>query len=137
MGMLFDFAVSGVPRAHSSRSRGTWQAKVRAAAGAAWPVSRAVLEQEIAVLVVYFYRGATALDVDNMAKPILDSLSGIVYRDDGLISQLLVRKTELHEGLEIRDPTPALAEAVAGSSESGRDFVYVRIDSAPDHGGIP
>ena len=58
-------------------------------------------------IITYFYEGV-ALDVDNIPKPILDALKGLVYSDDTEVADLLCRKRDLNGDLRIQDP-PALA----------------------------
>lgn len=125
------FVVRGVPLSGQARGRAGWIAKVRGAAalrwGGAFPIGG-----EVSVVVWYFFRRG-GLDVDNMLKPILDALKGVVYQDDGAVSQVIGRKTKLARGLRIRGATAALDEAVS----DGSDFVFIKIDGPPDHGAVP
>lgn len=131
----FDFVVAGIPASvQATRSKKPWQARVRRAATARWPAGTPPLVQELTATIIYFYVGDTSLDVDNIAKPILDALKGIVYPDDHLITQLVVRKTKLIPGLAINNPSPELASALA---QMRGDFVYVRINRAPHHSEVP
>ena len=43
---------------------------------------------EVMVVITYYFKGG-ALDVDNMPKPILDALNGLVYADDRQITDLV------------------------------------------------
>lgn len=104
---------------------------MRQAAGERWG-DRVPLTEPVAITIVYFYRFGAG-DVDNIIKPILDAMSGLVYDDDVRVMQVTARKTELISGLDIRDPDPDLAEAVDG----GSDFVYIRIDPSPDETLLP
>lgn len=88
---------------------------------------------EISAAIVFFYEGETDIDVDNIAKPVLDSLAGLAYEDDSQVSQITVRKTALAAGLAIDNPSPSLTAALA----IGGDFIYVRIGEPPDHRKIP
>ena len=83
--------------------------------------------------IIFFYFQDTDLDVDNVAKPILDALVGVVYDDDQSVVQLIARKTRLAPGLDIHDASAALAEGL----DADMDFVYVRVGSPPDHRIIP
>ncbi len=83
--------------------------------------------------IIFFYFQDTDLDVDNIAKPILDALVGVVYDDDQSVVQLIARKTRLAPGLDIRDASAALAEGL----DADMDFVYVRVGGPPDHRIIP
>lgn len=91
------------------------------------------IASEVSAAVVFFYEGETDIDVDNIAKPVLDALTGLIYEDDLQVSQITVRKTALTGGLLIDNPPPALTAALA----VGGDFIYVRIGDPPDHRIIP
>jgi hypothetical protein len=60
--------------------------KIRAAVSMARKsVARGRLEseptdQDIVVLIIYFYQGETTLDVDNITKSLLDGLKGVLFR---------------------------------------------------------
>ncbi|HEY1884870.1 MAG TPA: RusA family crossover junction endodeoxyribonuclease [Roseiarcus sp.] len=94
-------------------------------------------DQDVAVLIIYFYQGETFLDVDNIAKSLLDGLKGVLFRDDQQVSELLVRKSRLFAGLSLTGGSPYLLDAIERMSQAGSDFVYVRADPAPDHSRIP
>ena len=94
-------------------------------------------DQDVAVLIIYFYQGETFLDVDNIAKSLLDGLKGVLFRDDQQVSELLVRKSRLIAGSSLFGASPYLLDAIERMSQISSDFVYVRADPAPDHGRIP
>ncbi len=73
--------------------------------------------------IILFNFQDTDLNVDNVAKPILDALVGVVYDDDQSVVQLIARKTRLAPGLDIRDASAALAEGL----DADMDFVYLRV----------
>ena len=83
------------------------------------------------------FQGETSLDVDNIAKSLLDGLKGVLFRDDKQVSELVVRKSRFTAGLSLIGASPYLLDAIERMSQAGSDFVYVRADSAPDHGRIP
>lgn len=133
--MQVDFVVPGTPRTpqtSSSKSRNDWKARVRAAAVTAWPKGHPPFTEELSVTIFHFYTEITNIDVDGIAKLILDALKGVVIEDDNLISQVLLRKTN-QVGLLVSNPTPVLADTL-GSHDS---FVYVRLGNAPDHKELP
>ncbi len=82
---------------------------------------------------MYFHVGPADIDVDNMAKPILDALVGLVYWDDGVVSELVSRRTPLDEAVMIEDAYEELAEAL----RDAKDVVYVVVRDRPDHGTLP
>ncbi|HXQ67998.1 MAG TPA: RusA family crossover junction endodeoxyribonuclease [Alphaproteobacteria bacterium] len=131
-----EFTVAGIPISvqSSSQSRQRWKIVVRNAAEAHWPLGTPLVVDEVAAVIIYFHVGDTDLDVDNIVKPILDSLENVVYVNDRLVSQVLVRKTERAGDLEIRNPSPELTDALERLAD---DFVYIRISDGPDHGEVP
>ena len=85
-----------------------WTGTVRSAAEQDWNAEPPVVGS-VAVSITYFY-DSDPLDVDNIPKPILDALKGLVYSDDSQVSDLLCRKRDLSEGPRIQNASPALLE---------------------------
>ena len=87
-----------------------WTQEVRSVAKQYWdaepPVAGAV-----AVTITYFY-DRTPLDVDNIPKPILDALTGLVYSDDSQVSDLLCRKRDLRAELRIQNASTTLLDSL-------------------------
>jgi crossover junction endodeoxyribonuclease RusA len=81
--------------------------------------------------ITYFYDSLSA-DVDNIPKPILDALKGLVYLDDGQITDIICRKRSLNIDLRFENPTQVLAEGL----NSGNEFLHILIEEAPDQGVI-
>lgn len=95
------------------------------------------IDQDVGVLIFYFYQGETTLDVDNIAKFLLDGLKRVLFRDDQQVSELVTRKTRLGAGLSLAGASLYLLDAIERNSQAGADFVYVRAEPAPDHSRIP
>ena len=136
-----EFIVVGAPRSANAnaRSRRRWRERVSRAArerlqeeGGPGPTN-----QDVAVLIIYFYQGETTLDVDNIAKSLLDGLKSVLFRDDQQVSELRVRKSRFSAGLSLTGASLYLLDAIERMSQTSSDFVYVRADPAPDHGRIP
>lgn len=66
--------------------------------------------------ITYFFDDVP-FDVDNIPKPILEALIGLVYVDDSQVSDLICRKRELTEDLQIRNPSPDLLEFLDKSEQ--------------------
>jgi hypothetical protein len=136
-----EFIVVGTPRSANApnRSRRRWRERaaraVRERLREEGGPERA--DQDLTVLIIYFYQGENTLDVDNIAKPLLDGLKGAVFRNDGQISEIRVRKSRFSAGLPLTGASLYLLNAIERMSQSSSDFVYVRTDPAPDHGRIP
>jgi hypothetical protein len=133
-----EFVVIGAPRSANAnpRSRRRWRERVARAARERLQGGDPT-NDDVSVLIVYFYQGETTLDVDNIAKSLLDGLKSILFRDDQQVSELLVRRTRLRAGLSLTGASLYLLDAVERLTKIGSDFVYVRIDPAPDHSRIP
>lgn len=125
--------ISASAQARNKKRKDDWKNRVASASHSELPPDSSPVPDEVSATIVYFFEGETDIDVDNFTKPILDALIGVVYLDDGQVSQIVVRKTGLSAGLSIDDPEPVLAQAL----ERGGDFVYIRIDEAPKHESIP
>ena len=134
-----EFIVAGAPRSANAnpRSRRRWRGRVSEVAREQLVGAGGPTDQDLSVLIIYFYQGETALDVDNIAKSLLDALKGVVFRDDHQVSELLVRKTRLSAGVSLTGASPFLLDAIERMSQERSDFVYVRAAPTPDHGRIP
>ena len=77
--------------------------------------------------ITHFYIDAQ-LDVDNLLKPIMDALKGVIFLDDRQVTDLLCRKRNLRLVLHVENPSSVLARAL----RRGNDFLYVAVMEAPD-----
>lgn len=129
MALRFDFCVEGPPISQQAKgaSKARWKAKVHSAAQAVWPAGKAPMADPVLVKVTYYYEGAR-LDVDNMVKPILDALNGLVYVDDAQVCDFIARGRDINGSFRVRGLSPHLATAFAKGSE----FVHVQIADPPD-----
>ena len=76
------------------------------------------------VTITYVYADSP-MDVDNVPKPILDGLKGLVYFDDSQVTDLLCRKRRYGLELEIPNPTPLLSSTY----EHFEEFVHVNVNN--------
>ena len=134
-----EFIVAGAPRSANANSRSRRRSRERVSQAARERLEEAgePTDQDIAILIIYFYQGETTLDVDNIAKSLLDGLKGVLFRDDQQVSEILIRKSRLSAGLSLTGASLYLLDAIERMSQAGSDFVYVRADPAPDHSRIP
>jgi hypothetical protein len=72
------------------------------------------------------------MDVDNLAKPILDALKSVVFEDDGQVTDLLSRKRNLAEESNVPITSPVLSNALSRRGE----FVHIIVERVPDQGMI-
>ena len=81
--------------------------------------------------ITYFY-DRVKLNVDNIPKPILDALKGLIYLDDEQVTDILCRKRNLNTELRLANPSSILAEGFSRANQ----FLYVVIGEATDLGVI-
>ncbi len=136
MGDAFDFVVVGIPRTaqtKSPKSREDWKQKVAQAARSRWPVGQPPFSADVKVTIIYFYEDITFIDVDAIAKYVLDGLEGVAYEDDRIVSDLTLRKANQLGDRSVANPPAVLADALGQYAQ----FVYVRVTEAPDHRELP
>jgi hypothetical protein len=85
-----------VPRkALSQNARGNPKYRAALAAAAQSVSSVPLAGGRLYSKVYYFHRGKRGIDADNLSKPVLDALSGIVYQDDSQVMLRIVAKIAL------------------------------------------
>ena len=145
--MLLEFTVSGRPATLYSDSapRRKWKRKVNEAAMLGWG-GKMPTSEPVMVTIFYFsdntIRGLGKLDADNYVKPILDAMihslgkpqfekqdqhSGI-YEDDSQVHDLISRVRSIFEDFRAAGTSPVLTAGLT----AGQEFVYVRVETAPD-----
>ena len=134
MAIPLEFTIDGSPVSQQARRRQRvreWQQEVRNVAEREWKGEPPVAE-ELMVTIIYVY-DAIPLDVDNIPKPILDALKGLVFINDNQITDLICRKRDMSTELQVQYFSPALDEALDGSTP----FVHIIVGNAPDQEMIP
>lgn len=124
----FEFVVYRSPVSQQARRRELvrqWTQEVHNAAAKAWRRQQPV-DGAVAVMITHLFDRAE-LYVDNMPKPILDALKGLVYSDDAAVTDLICRKRNLKDDPQISNASPILRQSLNRNVE----FVYVLIDDAP------
>ena len=127
MPIPFEFVIDGPPVSQQVRRRRLvreWTQDLQAAAKQHWD-NEPPYAREVMVAITYFFDDVS-LDVDNIPKPILDALKGLVYIDDAQVTDLLCRKRELNGELRIRNPSPILVATLAGLEE----FLHIIVADA-------
>ncbi len=127
----FEFAVLGTPVSMQTRNRDRlrgWIRDVRAAAVGRVPPGAEPVDFRVIITIVYYYADAP-LDTDNMIKPIQDALKGVVYADDDQVTDVRAGVRSLDGTFKVR----GMSEVLAGAFVTGREFVHVRVERAPDH----
>lgn len=95
-----------------------------------WVLGQPPATGRLKITVVYYHDAvAIRLDGDNMLKPIQDALQGVAYADDAQITDTSVRKTGLDGPFRVRGMSRVLAEGFC----RGTEFLYIKVEDAPDH----
>ena len=128
----FEFVVDGPPVSQQTRNKERlqqWTAKVRSAAAQSWPLGEVPFSDSVQVSITWFYETISiSMDVDNIPKPIIDGLKGLVFIDDNQVTDMICRKRNQNEELRIRNPSPVLAEGLSRK----KDVLYIVVEDAPD-----
>ncbi len=77
------------------------------------------------VVITYYFKGGS-LDVDNMPKPILDALNGMVYADDSQVTDLVCCKRDRNRDLRFENPSSVLLETLGRSEQ----FLHITVTNA-------
>ena len=125
--MQFEFLIPRRPLSVNAKGYNLrlWKAYVHGEALKAWtgpPLSGIDLQLSL----VYLYDGPAPVDTDNIVKPIQDALTGLVYEDDQLVSDVESHRRPLTGTFDItRFPSLLLSGLL-----SGQECVFVSICTA-------
>src|SRR5207245_683675 len=128
------FVIPGIPVSQQTRKRARlnkYKQEVRAHATKRLPTGCNPVSIPVKITVVYYYENVP-LDTDNFIKPVQDALIGVVYADDSQVWDIGLRKTNLAGSFRVKGMSAVLAEGFC----SGKEFLYVRVETAPDHGDL-
>jgi hypothetical protein len=132
---LLEFVVPGPPVSHQTNDKNNlkaWQKTVRSAAAKVW--TNPPLTGKLKFVLINFHEGEKpSLDDDNMVKPIRDALNQLVYEDDRQIRHSETIQVSIDAPVKIRKGSKVLLDAFW----RGAEFLYVRIEEAPDFIQLP
>ena len=127
MPIPFELVIGGPPVSQQARRRQLvreWTQEVESAAKRQWD-SEPPFTGEVMVTITYFF-DRVPVDVDNIPKPILDALKGLVYANDSQVSDLLCRRRYLHGDLRLTSPSPVLLATLRRSEQ----FLHIAVADA-------
>lgn len=122
----FEFIVTGSPVSLQTNNRvklQEWKAQVRETVAEALPIGMEATSDPVQVIITHYCITQTS-DLDNIIKPIVDSMNSLVYIDDRQVTDLTVKRRKLQELTDRTAISPLIAEALA----AGQEFIYVKID---------
>lgn len=125
-----EFLVHGTPvslQAKRPESREEWKGRVRDASKAVIPDFHFASTDRMAVTLYYLPGEPMQGDIDNIVKPILDSLCQHIYIDDVQVQRVVVHKFEPGNMFTFQNATSTLVDAVEGE----KPVLYVRVSNNP------
>ena len=134
MAVHLELVVLGSPVSNQSPGPNltTWRAMVAGEASLQW--TNPPLTGNLKAIIINFYAGnKPSVDVDNMSKPILDEMQGIVYDDDRQIVQAEITHVKIGAAFSIVGVRPIIVTLL----QAGNPFVYVRIEDEVDPFPLP
>lgn len=92
------------------------------------PPTAELLSGPLCLRIDFFFRGVTALDTDNIIKPIQDALKDLLYHDDETVVDVCARKINLYR---LPNVLKAPADLLSALEDTSSDFVFIRVTPAP------
>ena len=134
MTLPLEFILIGSPRSQQASRIGlrAWRRRVQEEAERHLESGGAPFDGNVKIAILYFYDDAP-MDVDNIPKPILDALKGLVYNDDSQITDLVCRKRVV--GTRYDDETES--HILNGALDLEEPFVYILIEESEILEGTP
>lgn len=124
MPIPFELIMEQAPVSSQTRRRQRiheWRQDLENAVRQEWGLD-APVTHPIAVTITYFFDD-TPVDVDNIPKPILDSLKELVFLDDSQVYDLLCRKRNRADNLQFERPPRSLLDALNKS----RQVIHIKV----------
>lgn len=128
----FEFIVFGPPLSLQTKNRmrlQAWKKTVRQVAARRWRRRKWVkpITDDVEVRICYYYDREPP-DVDNIIKPIVDALAGLVYVNDKQVVNASSRKRNINHAFRVRRMSAVLASGFV----AGEDFVHVKVSRTRD-----
>lgn len=130
---LHEFVVAGRPVSSQTRWRDRvreWMVAVRAASLRREPARVPASSEPLSVRITHYF-AEVDLDVDNIAKPVLDAVKGGVLRDDKQVYELVIRKREAASARRAAGLPIIVSDALASVPE----LVHVVVRALPSEDG--
>jgi len=120
------FPVIGSPVSLQSSHRSKQQFQQLVAQAASKSVASPIKDKErVKVEIDWFSEGIkNKPDADNIAKPILDALKGVIYSDDKQVESLTVRKHDTLGVISFWEEPLSIVEPLL---DGIKDYIFVRI----------
>ncbi len=120
-----EFIFNGPPLSLQSKNKAkkrNYKTMIASEALSVLPPGFTPTTDEVEIIITYYYENQSG-DVDNIIKPIQDSLNGIIYVDDEQVVDSRSRRKDINGSYKIRSVS---AKILQGFS-SGTDFIHVKV----------
>ena len=124
---LFEFLIERRPLSLQAKNRENlqqWKIFVTNEAAKSWHLPL-ISEKYLHISIVYLCDDSPP-DVDNIVKPILDALVGLIYKDDELVADVESHRRYLSDGIDATNLPSLLQQGVL----KGEECVYVKIEDS-------
>lgn len=121
----YRFVVPGRAVSFRSRHANAYKSRVKRIAKEA--LRRPLRGQQLQVHMDYFHCGARQADMDNVAKCVLDALTGVAYLDDKQVALQVTKAYSLHSVVVIPGGPVDLVKPLAEHDE----YLFVRVRDGP------
>lgn len=121
----YEFVIPGRPVSVHTKDRAAyrpWQNTVATEAGRESPVVPPFWEPGVRLTIVYLFT-EEPIDVDNIIKPVQDALEGVLYLDDGVVTDVQAHRRTWTDGVN-DERFPHLLRLMWREKE---DCVYIRV----------
>ncbi len=124
---LFEFLIERRPLSLQTKSRENlqqWKTFVKSEAAKNWHLPL-IAEKYLHISIVYLCDDSPP-DVDNIVKPILDALVGLIYKDDIQVADVESHRRYLSDDIDATNLPSLLQYGVL----KGEECVYVKIEDS-------
>lgn len=120
-----EFIFPGPPLSLQSKNKTrkrNYKAMVARGATNALPAGFVATNDEVEIIITYYFETQSG-DVDNIIRPIQDSLNGIIYVDDVQVVDRRSRRKDINGSYRIRSVSAKILEGFS----QGTDFIHVKV----------
>lgn len=130
--MLFAIALARTPKSLQADGVQKYKEAIKKTVSAKFPVG-ATDREWLYVRIIFFTWKKGGPDIDNIIKPIVDALKGVVYRDDKQISQCLSTRIDLVQPYNVSSDnisSDLYQELIDMINAKRGDVLYIEVDTS-------
>lgn len=138
MSEIISFCITGRPKSSQSSRRDKYQAKIRDKAIEVLGEDYIIPDARFYVRIIWSHSIPVQGDIDNIIKPILDSMNGVVFTDDRDVIRVMSQRVDIRGGYTLSLPTDtALSKGAEEYLElaTTNSFIYIEVGKVTDNIG--